>query len=142
MGRKWGAVPIFGGGAGSPFNTMLLGPRPTFMPSFIFIRPTVWPQYTNVTDKTDRQDNCPIAQSEPFYKRSPKWTILLRVFKIFSRCYQNPAVDSLQGHVIVRERAFEPQVQSVVPQTTTVIAPLTDTNSSQPKQWQCVWRPR
>jgi len=25
------------------------------MPSFILIRPTVWPQYTNVTDRTDRQ---------------------------------------------------------------------------------------
>jgi len=26
------------------------------MPSFILIHPTVWPQYTNVTDRTDRQD--------------------------------------------------------------------------------------
>ena len=25
------------------------------MPSLILIRPTVWPQYTNVTDKTDRE---------------------------------------------------------------------------------------
>jgi len=25
------------------------------VPSFILIRPTVWPQYTNVTDRTDRQ---------------------------------------------------------------------------------------
>jgi len=25
------------------------------MPSFILIRPTVWPQNTNVTDRTDRQ---------------------------------------------------------------------------------------
>jgi len=25
------------------------------MPSFMLIHPTVWPQYTNVTDKTDRQ---------------------------------------------------------------------------------------
>jgi len=25
------------------------------MRSFILIRPTVWPQYTNVTDRTDRQ---------------------------------------------------------------------------------------
>jgi len=29
--------------------------------SFILIRPTVWPQYTNVTDMTDREDNGPIA---------------------------------------------------------------------------------
>jgi len=26
------------------------------MPSFIFIRPTVWPQYTNVTDRTGQTD--------------------------------------------------------------------------------------
>ena len=31
------------------------GPRPTCAPSFILIRPTVWPQYTNVTDRTDKQ---------------------------------------------------------------------------------------
>ena len=31
------------------------GPRHTCMPSFILIRPTVWPQCTNVTDRTDRQ---------------------------------------------------------------------------------------
>jgi len=46
------------------------------MPSFILIHPTVWLQYTNVTDRTDRQtDNGPIAQGEPFYKRSPKNTL-------------------------------------------------------------------
>ena len=55
MARKLGAVPIWGRGAGSPSNTMWPGPRPTCMPSFIFICPTVWPQYTNVTDRTDRQ---------------------------------------------------------------------------------------
>jgi len=44
------------------------------MPSFILICPTVWPQYTDVTDRTgqDRQDNGPIALGEPFYKRSLK----------------------------------------------------------------------
>jgi len=32
------------------------GPRPTCMPSFVLIRPTIWPQCTNVTDRqTDRQ---------------------------------------------------------------------------------------
>jgi len=53
--------------------------RPTFTPSFILIHPAVWPQYTNVTDRhdrqtghTDRQYSCPIAQSKQFYKRSPK----------------------------------------------------------------------
>ena len=78
MGRKLGAVPLWGGGPGSPSNTMWPGPRPivilffcaiqillltylltyllTCTPSFILIRPTVWPQYTNVTYKQDRAD--------------------------------------------------------------------------------------
>ena len=60
-------------GAGTPSSTMWPGPRPTCKPGFILIRPTVWRQYTNVTDRhTDRQYNGPIAQGEPFYKRSPK----------------------------------------------------------------------
>jgi len=42
------------GRAGSPSNTMWSGPRPTCVPSFILIRPTVWPQCTNVTDRTDK----------------------------------------------------------------------------------------
>ena len=46
----WGLCPF--GGAGSPSNTMWPGPRPTCVPSFILIRPTVWPQCTNVTDRT------------------------------------------------------------------------------------------
>ena len=32
-------------------------PRPTSVPSGTLIHPTVWPQYTNVTDGQDRQDN-------------------------------------------------------------------------------------
>jgi len=58
MGRKLGRglCPLFGEGAGSPSNTMLPGPRPTCMPSFILIHLTVWPQYTNVADRTDRKD--------------------------------------------------------------------------------------
>jgi len=57
MGRKLGAVPLWGGGAGSSSNTMWPGPRPTCMPSFVLIRLTVWPQCTNVTDRqTDRTD--------------------------------------------------------------------------------------
>ena len=51
-GPKIGGLrPLWGGGAGSPSNTMWSGPRPTCIPSVIFIRPTVWPQYTNVTDR-------------------------------------------------------------------------------------------
>jgi len=51
-----GLCPFWGGGAGSPPNTRWPGQRPTCTPSFILIRPTVWPQCTNVTDRTDRTD--------------------------------------------------------------------------------------
>jgi len=66
-------VPLLQG-AGSPSNTMWPGSRPTSMPSFVLIHPTVWPQYTNVTDRQIGQDNGPIALGEPFYKRLPKIT--------------------------------------------------------------------
>jgi len=70
-------LPFGGKGAGSSFETLWPGTRPTCMPSFKFIHPTVWPQYTNVRDRRDKQrdrqrDNGLIAESEPFYKRSPK----------------------------------------------------------------------
>jgi len=55
VGGKLGAVPLWGGGAGSPSNTMWPGTRPTCKPSLILIDPTVWSQYTNVTDRQDRQ---------------------------------------------------------------------------------------
>jgi len=55
MGRKFGAVPLWGRGAWSPSNKTWWWPRPTCMPSFILIRPTVWPQYTNITNRTDSQ---------------------------------------------------------------------------------------
>ena len=42
MGQNWdGAVPPVCCGVGSPSNTMWLWPRPTAMPSFILIHPTV-----------------------------------------------------------------------------------------------------
>jgi len=53
--ENWGDCAPLGRQAGSPSNTMWLGPRPTCVPSFILIRPTVWPQCTNVTDRRDRQ---------------------------------------------------------------------------------------
>jgi len=56
--ETWDCRAPFRGGAGSPSNTMWLGSRPTCMPSFILIYPTVWQQYTNVTD---RQGNDAIA---------------------------------------------------------------------------------
>jgi len=70
-----GCWPIIGGctplgrGAGSPSNTLSPQPRPTCMPSFILIRPTVWPQCTNVTDRTHRTVQS--TDNGPFYKRSP-----------------------------------------------------------------------
>jgi len=55
MGLKLGgSAPFLGRGAGSPSNTMWPGPRPTCMSSFILSHPTIWPQYTNVTDRQDR----------------------------------------------------------------------------------------
>jgi len=37
------------------------------MPRFILIHPTVWPQYTNVTDRqTGQTENGLIAYGEPF----------------------------------------------------------------------------
>jgi len=35
---------LWGGGAGSPFNTMSPGARPTYVPCGILIHPAVWPQ--------------------------------------------------------------------------------------------------
>jgi len=43
------AVCLFWGGAGSPSNTLWPGPRPTATPTWI--HPSIWPQYTNVTDR-------------------------------------------------------------------------------------------
>ena len=61
MGRKVAGggcgAPCREGRAGSPSNTMSR-PRPTSVPCRILIHPTVWPQYTNVTDRTY---NSPIA---------------------------------------------------------------------------------
>jgi len=55
MGRKLGAMPFWRGAVGFPHNTMWPGRRPTCMPSFILIRPTIWPLYANVTDRQDRE---------------------------------------------------------------------------------------
>jgi len=56
MGRKFGAPSPFGGGELGPHLTQCGQGRglATFMPSFILIHSTVWPQYTNVTDRTNR----------------------------------------------------------------------------------------
>jgi len=52
--QKLGDYAPFGKGdldPHSPSNTMWPGPRPTYMLSSILIHSTVWPQYTNVTDR-------------------------------------------------------------------------------------------
>ena len=65
MGRELGrVVPAFflggGGGAGSPSNTMWPGPMPIPVCQVShFIRPTVWPQYTNITDRTEQTGQRP-----------------------------------------------------------------------------------
>ena len=68
MGRKLGGLRSFGED-GSPSKTVWLGKRPNAVPSFVLIHLTV---YRQTAGQTDRQDNGPIAQGEPFYKRSPK----------------------------------------------------------------------
>ena len=45
MGRKLGAVPLFGGAA-TPSNITSPGPRFTSVPSGILIHPAVWPKRT------------------------------------------------------------------------------------------------
>jgi len=71
--RKVGTVPFCGGAAGSPSNTMWSGPKPTSVLSFILIHLTVWPQYTNVTDRQtgqNRQDR----QTTDRYHRANRFT--------------------------------------------------------------------
>ena len=57
FGRNgYGGLFLFEGGeAGSPSNTMSPGLRPTSVPSGILTHSAVWPQYTNVTDRQDKQ---------------------------------------------------------------------------------------
>ena len=57
-------MPLSVGGAGSLSNTLSLGPRPTSVPSSILIQPTVWPHYTNVTDRQTGQDRTDRQQSD------------------------------------------------------------------------------
>jgi len=107
MGRKLGEglCPFEGRGGGSPSNTMLPGPSPTCLPSFILIRQTVRPQYTNVTDRTD---NDPIAEGKPFYKRSPKNPENLNIelsFKWFCEIYTESALcHQIGSNMLVENR--------------------------------------
>jgi len=51
-----GCCAPFRGGELGPHPTRSPGPRLASVPSGILIDPTVWPQYTNVIDRQDRQD--------------------------------------------------------------------------------------
>ena len=109
MGRKLGAVPLLGG-AGSQSNTMWPGPRPTCVPCFIFIHPTVWPQYTNVADRQDRTDNGPIVYGEPFYI-AQKWIaqgIGLRSHSA-SVIFKTPALNGLVLKMLYRIKWNSPK---------------------------------
>jgi len=75
MGRKVGELMCpFLGGASSPYNTMWPGPRPTLVPSGILIHSAVWPQYTNITDSSDRHDRqrSDSNRANPFINGCPK----------------------------------------------------------------------
>ena len=79
-----------GSSAGSQSNTMWPGPRPTGMPSFILIHPTIWPQYTSITDRqtgqTDRQRFDSIRRTDfgrPFAKR---FALCCKTFVSLSVC--------------------------------------------------------
>jgi len=68
--RRWKvAVPLSVGQLNLHLTQCGRGPRPNCVPSFILIRPTVWPQCTNVTDRTGQRYD---SIGESFYKRSPK----------------------------------------------------------------------
>jgi len=76
--KRGGCCAPFVGEGGSPSNTTWPGPRATSVTSGILSRPAVWLQYNNVIIQTERTDNGPTAQGEPFYKRSPKdYTIVV-----------------------------------------------------------------
>jgi len=64
-GRKVGAAVRLFVGELRPHLTMSPGPRPTSVQNGILIHLTVWQQYTNATDKQDRQGNGPVAWGEP-----------------------------------------------------------------------------
>jgi len=51
MGQKLGTVPLSGGGAGSPSNTMWPALMPASLPRGILIHPAVWPQQTRAENR-------------------------------------------------------------------------------------------
>ena len=61
--KSGGCCAPFRGGAGSPSNTRSLASSPTTVSSGILIHQTVWPQYTNVTDRADRRMASSLGQT-------------------------------------------------------------------------------
>ena len=83
--EKWG---LWRFGAGSPSNTMWPGPRPATIPSGILTHATVWPQYTNVTDRQTGQTDMTDTQGSD----SIELTVLQAVaqnFTISTTCCRN-----------------------------------------------------
>ena len=70
-GPKSGGCCALFWGAGSPSNIMWPRPRPTSIRSGVVIRLTVWPQYTNVTDRQDRQTTVRYRRSNRFTNGRP-----------------------------------------------------------------------
>jgi len=70
-----GPTPPFWGTELGLHLTQYVAGAEAYLPSFIFIRPTVWPQCTNVTERTDRQDRQTTALQTVAQKR-------------FAVCYQ------------------------------------------------------
>jgi len=59
---KWGMMCPFPWGDLCPHLTHVAWAEAYLVPSGILIYPTVWLQYTNVAERTDRQDNGPMVR--------------------------------------------------------------------------------
>ena len=112
MGRNCGPCPFLVRGA-EPHLTQSPGPRPTCMPSFIFIHPTVWwPQCTNVTDRQtgqDRagQDRTTVRQhwAKPSYRRSLKNHLCQSTYTVGSSTRTTSALSAICWRLIISENA-------------------------------------
>ena len=77
MGRKvWDCSAPFRGGSWVPSN-MSPGPRLTSVPSGILSHPTVWPQYTNVTDRQTGQRSRSIRRTVTCKAPFTRYNLLL-----------------------------------------------------------------
>ena len=94
MDRKvGGCCAPFRGGPESPSNTMSSGPM---LPPYQ-VAPTIWPQYTNVTDRQDRQDRAnrylyqsPKNDDSKLYLHVPgtgTWTLHRSVYELIDSQY-------------------------------------------------------